>query len=582
MKKLFAILFIVLLFLFICDNIQAIDASSFTWAEFSRLNKIDGTQNNVEVHIKNQEDLNKYLIESGNDLTGDMIWLENNENIIFPMGVYKFKDVTEFYLISSSGNIDFNNSIFAVGSTGGIWATMIGDQNNRIFENLEVYGSVNLEIGETGNGWYKSASNITHIGANSAKQSQGFYLQAFKASNMIFRNLNFNNSQNEGLHIFDIMDCDNITFEDITNRGYLSDWTQEELDNLNTTRAHTIYSELIQIDISLESSVGTGNFLSTDFKDNYWTFNDYSRRATKNTTIKNIRSTGYYGVTGQDIIDETNNKTYKPYSSTIGAHYVHNDAYTNILLTNNYFENSIYVKKNNLERKYSPIHFSILSQNISPTGSQEERVTKRENDAVYQATDININDSVFVNCYTEYEKVTPNDVNESECIGKKCKYSKWLADYSQEEHNITKINLVDDSNNIIKVYDKYIPEEPFIDEYVFISSSYDNNTGILTRKYNKVENKLIENIVNYDVDGNELESTKNCKLDSSEIISSTTETLPNGKSITVKNIKNIYILPTEVVEVPNTGVKKICIFVALIIFTIGIIFIFGKKVQCKI
>ena len=564
-----------------------------TWAEFITQNEI-GSESAIEVHIKNQSDLAAYLTRTGNDLSGDMIWLDNNEDIVFPTGKYIFNARTEFYLTESSGNIDFNNSSFVIGKKGGIWSIAIGNQNNRSYKNLVVYGSVNAEIGDTGRGYYNSGANLTRVGATNSYESQAYYFQALKASNMKFENLEFNNAQFDNHHIFDVMGCNNLTFENITNRGYIENWNNDELRQLRSVHAHTIYTEMIQIDVSNSGALGQKVFLSNDFKNNIFKAELYSDAiATKNTTVTNVRSVGYSGITGQAIIDGTNEKTFKPFGSSIGAHTMRNDAYVGININNNYFENNAFINGIN-GSVYPPIHFIIVSIDTrdlrDSASTTEEKNALVRNDAVWNATDINIRDNAFINCYPGYEN--PNYINT------KYEGSVYLTSFDPNKKEINETILIDENNNVITRYEGYYPEEYTHDDYVFIQSSYNYDNGILTRKYRKKKSVVIDKTSNnIDKEGNILNDITNYKLTSTRTEKATVEALPNGDTIMVRYINNVYEKNADKksesqktnnstnnnIENPPTGIKSyLIISIILIIISIIGYRLFKNKVFMKL
>ena len=496
--------------------------NSYTWADFAANNTI-GTESGIEVHIANQEALEQYLKRTGNDLTGDMIWLDNNENIIFPTGTYTFSSKTEFYLTEASGDIDFNEANFAIGGSS-IYMNIVENQHNRNFENLTVYG--------TGSGI-------------------GIYIQAIHASNMNFSNLDFNNAQIKNSHVFDIMACTNFNFKNITNRGYMynlndySGWDEYDstLQADYENNINTITREFIQVDIYSTSSSGhKSGFLSDTFKTNYFDVVDNTTNITsKNIVIDKVRSVSYAGVTGSGIISGENTVVYKPYSSPIGSHAIGNegDYYTGIVVKNSYFENTVRYdhnlssSKNNLWR-FAPVRFLIIPTNSVTT-------TDIPNSSQYLNTDITLDNNEYINCNGNFSY--------PEYVNNKNPEEYYLKGFNPTMQVVNSIKLVDTNGNTINTYDGYYAEEPIYNDYVFVSSSYNN--GVLTRVYRKALNSInkIEN--NIDINGNLLSSISGYKLNESKVTSSTTETLPNGDSITVEHVTNIY----KRLENPSTSIE---------------------------
>ena len=534
--------------------------NSNTWAEFVRTHDTIGSESGVEVHIKNQTDLENYLLRTGNDLSGDMIWLDNNEKISFPTGKYIFTARTEFYIPTASGDIDFNDASFVVGGRGLIYSTVLGNQNNRSYKNLHVYGNVNSELGETGNGGYNASTNLTRIG-------WGYSMQAIKASNFKFENLEFNASHMPGSHLFDIMGCKNFQFIDVTNRGTLEDWTSDELNQIYSVSSHTIYAEMIQIDVTGSQSIGTTTFMSEDFQNNYFSSDLVGDELpTTNTSFTNVRSTSYRGQLGDSIINKTNTIVNKPYSATIGAHSVGNIPYTGIKFTNTSFENVRHIN-GNLDKVMAPIHFmdvSKASRNNINSLTEEEKKNLIRNDVVWQNTDIKINGNKYINCSNEfYDSNNP---------GEKIDTSIYLADFSKTRLDITKINLIDESGNIIKSYNEYVPEEVVYNNYIYKSTEYSD--GVLNRYYRSPHNEIIEYKNNYDENGKILNNLDGYKLKSKDVVSETVEELINGDKITVRYTNNIYESDSLVlIDIPNTSSfsTTINILMGIVLIFIGCI-----------
>jgi len=538
------------------------DISSYddnTWAQFTSEHAAIGNETKIEVHITNQSDLESYLLRTGNDLSGDMIWFDNNEDISFPTGTYTFTERTEFYIPSASGNIDFHGSFFVLGGKGVIYTTVLGDQHNRTYKNLTIYGNVSNEIGDTGNGTYNSSTNLTRLGL-------GFYMQAIKASNFVFENLEFNSAHMAGSHLFDIMGCNNFKFINITNRGTMEDWTSDQLNQIYSVSAHAVYAEMIQIDVTGSSSIGLKTFLSSDFQNNYYRDDLVGDEVpTTNTSLTNVRSTSYRGPLGQSIIDKTNTVVNKPYCSTIGAHGVGNSAYTGIEFNNVSFENVVHIN-GKLDKAMAPVHFVVVSSNtrrtISESGATgDEMASLIRNDSVWNATDISINNNKYINCSNEfYDLNTP---------GQKTETSTYLADFAKDKLDVTKVNLIDEEGNIIKSYDNYVPEEVIYNNYIYDSSDYSN--GVLNRYYRSPHNEIIELKNNYDEQGQLLSNLDGYKFKEKKVTSQTVEQLLNGDKITVQHTDNTYEKATMVlIDVPNTAAFSTIINVLLGLVLIGL------------
>ena len=511
----------------------------------------------IEVHIKNQTDLDNYLIETGNDITGDMVWFENKETIVFPIGTYiinnklvtdKYNNevevaTTDFYFNATTGNIDFNNATFLVSKKGRIMFTSIGDHNNATFKNLNVYGSTDPKVGNTNDGYYHSGRNITRVGTTkkclsdnlycAQNENQGLYFEMLRSKNLNIENFTTNNAHMDNAHVFDVLGSENINFKNCTNRGYLNDLTQEELLILWEKSGHNIMSEFIQMDISRNSAMGYNKFLSEDFQN---LFNEYKNAghfndgtASKNSTIDNCRSVSFYGYLGDSIINNTYIKVNKPFASTNGSHSVYNETYTNISLTNNYFENVIHVDGTR-HRHTAPIHFRIRSSADEISNSLKEEQ--------FNLFNIVTSNTTYVNCFSNFNYAKTSKLNGSDYyidpVGKE--------NDSDIKNEVNSIILIDnESNNIIKTYNEYIGEEPFFDNYVFVNSSYDITTKVLTRYYRKTVEEIYEDSIeiNKDLNGNIISQTSNYELDRTEV-ETTTERLVNNDVIKVNHTIKYY------------------------------------------
>lgn len=299
----------------------------------------------VEAHIKTQADLDDYLNTTGHNLTGDHVFFENTENIQFPKDeVYYINsnDITgtafaDWYLTSSSkGNIDFNSSTFLIGENASFLLQGTGDHKKngvkQVISNGTFYGSVSNRITEAGN----VASTRGHFNAD-----------LIHASYIEFKNLTFNNAQDVHSHIFDVVGCDHITFDGIISRGYLGNFTQQELKNVwDSGNWSSIYAEAIEIDSANPGAAGIDDLDSTGFFNN--SMND--GKSSTNISIINSYFGPYNGVTGQSIIDKENNIVVKPYGATIGSHEEDRvngtSSYTNINISNNSLVNTIYIDRN--------------------------------------------------------------------------------------------------------------------------------------------------------------------------------------------------------------------------------------------
>ena len=323
---------------------------------FAKKTGSDNSKNNVIVHIKNQTDLNNYLSTTGQNILGDRVFFENTSNIQFPANSVYYLDITSdglaggdfatyWYLTpKSKGNIDFNNCTFLIGEETALYMHGTGSHSNQQIKNGTFFGSISAE--------YISSSKLESTRGN-------FNADLIYASDIIFKNLTFNNTQEIEDHVLDVMASDNITFDNITIRGFLTDYSSYELSNVADKY---VYKEAIQIDVSNSNSSG----LQLD-KTVLFNGDMIDGEASSNITIKNSYFGPYNGSTGQDIIDKKNANTVRPFGPTIGSHAPDengNSSYSNITITNNVFANS-FCRSGMSSLKYIyPIHLQMPTYGI--------------------------------------------------------------------------------------------------------------------------------------------------------------------------------------------------------------------------
>ena len=317
---------------------------------------------NVVVHIKNQTDLNNYLNNTGHNLLGDKVYFENTSDISFPEGevyylnanssdIAKNNLFTYWYLTASSkGNINFNSSVFLVGEKTSLFFHATGDHlsndNKQVISNGIFYGTVSNQINENG--------TITSNRGN-------FNADLIKASNIKFKNLTFNNIQDVNNHIFDVMGCNNIIFDNITSRGYFGDYAPEQLIPAYNYSNHSLYAEVIQIDCAIHMASGISDLDEDEIDIFSESMNDGT--ASTDITITNSYFGPYNGATGQSIINKENTTVIKPYGSTIGSHTGYTNGYSNIRVTNSSFVNTIYVNDSEMTKSMYPIHIQTENPN---------------------------------------------------------------------------------------------------------------------------------------------------------------------------------------------------------------------------
>ena len=345
-------------------GLQEIDGNLYYFSEYST-----NESNNVTVHIKNQTDLDNYLSTTGNNILGDRVFFENTSDIEFPANEvyyldYSNSDITSmqtyWYLSSqSTGDIDFNNSTFVIGEETSLFLNATGNHANQVIENGTFYGTVNSTLTETG----------------SLKSYKGnFNADLIHVSNLEFSNLTFNNCQDTGDHVFDVMGSDHITFDNITIKGYYGNSTVSDIDtahDLENWSDHNIYAEAIQIDASNINASGIGSL------DNHPIFDSSLEDGLASTyiTITNSYFGPYNGATGQAIIDRLNTTVVKSFGATVGSHApdsIGSSEYSHLTITNNTFANTICRSNMGAYRNIYPVHYSFkqLQQ-----GSQTPNIT---------------------------------------------------------------------------------------------------------------------------------------------------------------------------------------------------------------
>lgn len=300
--------------------------------------------NNVEVHIKNQTDLNNYLSTTGQNMLGDRVYFENTSNIQFPADSVYYLDITSnglaggdyttyWYLTSkSTGNIDFNSSTFLIGDKTALYMHVTGDHNNQQVKNGSFFGSI----------------SAVYSGGQPYANRGSFNADIIHASNITFKNLEFNNVQEVEDHVLDVMGSDHITFDNLSFRGFLNDYSSSELDDIYY---HYGYKEAIQIDVSSSISSGISDLDKTPIFNN-----DLIDDAPSSyITITNSYFGPYNGPTGQNIINKNDVTTIRPFGPTIGSH-VKGYNYNNITITNNTFANTFCINNISDKKYLYPIH----------------------------------------------------------------------------------------------------------------------------------------------------------------------------------------------------------------------------------
>ena len=311
-----------------------------------------------EVHIKTQEDLDKFLAQNGTDLSKTDIYFENSEALKWPSSTFTMspagKNSHFYFTASSTGDIDFNGSVFAIDHGGDFqWSSMQGDHKGQTIKNAYIYGS-------TSNG-----------------NAAAFCWFFVRASNQTVTNMHFYNAQKMASHIMDIDGADHITIENSEFAGYgVGDISDADIAKQQTANFHNMFAEAIQID-NAKSNMNADTKTDTSDK-------TYQESATY-ITIHNNVFTNYRGKTGAAIVHNTDETVFDRYSGTgVGQHMV-SDAQlaeaTGIKVYNNVFFNTIPVQnpdstdKNSMKQSpkdmhvlFYPIH-EQLTKNSTTVGN---------------------------------------------------------------------------------------------------------------------------------------------------------------------------------------------------------------------
>ena len=330
--------------------------------------------------IRTQSDLDNFFNMSDHDkcnFTGFIF--ENKGTITFPKNtqlniiryvIFKLTD-------KSTGTINFNGTQAAINrhAKGSVrpadgqsyWPTtakldwfVSGDHQGQVIENLDVRGSV--EVNYT-NGKVKT---------DNQGGSQVIMLHAKKIN---FKNMEFHQAQTFDRHVFDVMGCSNVTWDNCKFYGYGgSKFTQDTWDAIykqetNTksgVEGHSVLSEAIQLDVATkegagyDSAVNSTNFPSAGS-------NLFDGASTQNVTIKNCYfGPDINGVSGGAIVNRDPKKamptTTIPYGATVGSHGV-DDAnkiasYKNISIYDSTFEKTANARNVKLSyyKVMAPIH----------------------------------------------------------------------------------------------------------------------------------------------------------------------------------------------------------------------------------
>ena len=305
--------------------------------------------------IRTQQDLDNAIKRKGSNLSYGGLTFENTENLVFPAGVYKFDHPT-YWLFpeKSKGNIDFSKAVFLTTEDGNFQWEWHGDHSTN-GKPQEIKG---LTAYCTPYGSLKA--DFTH----ETPKFNAIHNLLVHTQNVTFKDWTVNAGLYFGTHTFDIMGSSNITVDNFTSQGLgVKAYTKEELEgvNKNPYAQHSLYAEAVQIDYAGYGASGMKDWSTTGL----WRNDKEDLLPSSNITIKNSTFKGYNGKTGDAIIKGTNDTINLPYGATVGSHYLRNQPYKNITITNNTFDNTINFGKNATEPAIDPIHMYLTNSKVT-------------------------------------------------------------------------------------------------------------------------------------------------------------------------------------------------------------------------
>ena len=305
--------------------------------------------------IRTQQDLDNAIKRKGSNLSYGGLTFENTENLVFPAGVYKFDHPT-YWLFpeKSKGNIDFSKAVFLTTEDGNFQWEWHGDHSTN-GKPQEIKG---LTAYCTPYGSLKA--DFTH----ETPKFNAIHNLLVHTQNVTFKDWTVNAGLYFGTHTFDIMGSSNITVDNFTSQGLgVKAYTKEELEgvNKNPYAQHSLYAEAVQIDYAGYGASGMKDWSKTGL----WRDDKEDLLPSSHITIKNSTFKGYNGKTGDAIIKGTNDTINLPYGATVGSHYLRNQPYKNITITNNTFDNTINFGKNATEPAIDPIHTYLTNSKVT-------------------------------------------------------------------------------------------------------------------------------------------------------------------------------------------------------------------------
>lgn len=325
----------------------------------------DGEEQNVAVTITNQEDLDSYLKRTGTDLSGDRVIFDLKESIKLPNANYKIREGETVWSFKGNGKvvtIDLGGSNFLEGIGGDffwLFNGQYGDESgSTLIKNGNFYGSVKSETEEDGSIKTLSKGSKKHPSLFNNGESEGegrFSAMLLKASYLTFKDLQFNNVQAEGTHVYDVAGSHHIAIENNLFAGYGGkELTDIEVEKRFNKDSKSVYAEAIHINAANFGTFGSINRKGTILEDV-----ELDKIPSIHLTIESNGFTTYKGVDGEGIINgDSSEVVVRNYSSGIGSHNKGITGYHHIAIRGNRFENTSDFKNNITEDRHLayPIH----------------------------------------------------------------------------------------------------------------------------------------------------------------------------------------------------------------------------------
>ena len=325
----------------------------------------DGEEQNVAVTITNQEDLDSYLKRTGTDLSGDKVIFDLKESIKLPNANYKIREAETVWSFKGNGKVvtvDLGGSNFLEGFGGDffwLFNGQYGDETgSTLIKNGNFYGSVKSETEEDGSIKSLSKGTKKHPSLFNNGESEGdgrFSAMLLKASYLSFKDLQFNNVQAEGTHVYDVSGSHHIAIENNLFAGYGGkEMTDIEVEKRFNKDSKSVYAEAIHINAANFGTFGSINRKGTILEDV-----ELDKIPSIHLTIENNGFTTYKGVDGEGIINgDSSEVVVRNYSSGVGSHNKGITGYHHIAIRGNRFENTSDFKNNITEDRHLayPIH----------------------------------------------------------------------------------------------------------------------------------------------------------------------------------------------------------------------------------